>query len=74
MSGHSDSTTCPNCESSCSRYSDHKPFSYEILSCINCGFTTSIKIEYMDLEELNFQRAECDIPLLKTLPKQTFKH
>ena len=70
MSGMSDSTTCPNCNKSANRYSDHKPFDMVDITCFHCGFYTTTSIGYMDLGELNGMRKDSDMKPLKKLPKQ----
>jgi len=70
MSGHSSSTTCPNCNNDCDTYSDHKPFDYVSVRCLECGFQTITNIVYMDLEELNEERENMELEPLSELPEQ----
>ena len=60
MSGHSDSTTCPNCEGNMMTYSDYKPFHYESGECHDCGFMYQTIAKQMDLESLNVMRTDKD--------------
>lgn len=68
MSGHSDSTNCPNCGLDCNRYSDYKPFDIVSLDCDECGFYTDTVVRQLTLEELNYRRADHDLKPLKQLP------
>lgn len=71
MSGHTGSTTCPNCGSdNATESSDHKPFDYTEITCLECGFTVGPQIAYMELDELNERRQEEGMELLTELPKQ----
>jgi hypothetical protein len=59
MSGCSYDTTCPNCRSNVSAYSDHKPYDYNSIGpCLQCGFYTYSKVIYLNLEDLNEARKE----------------
>ena len=74
MSGHSDSTSCPNCEGNMMTYSDYKPFHYESGECHDCGFMYQTIAKQMDLESLNAMRTDEELheeklKPLKKLPK-----
>ena len=68
MSGHSDSTSCPNCEGNMMTYSDYKPFQYESGECYDCGFMYQTIAKQMDLESLNECRADEELHEMKLKP------
>ena len=72
MSGYSDTVECPNCNKSCDRYSETKPFDYVSHWCLNCGLEIVPVIQYLSLKELNIRRGENEpsLPKLKKKPKQ----
>ena len=70
MSGYSYGTICPNCGKSADAYSDRKPFDYPNLSCLHCGLQTSVHIDYLNLEDLNDLRIDCELEPLEKLPIQ----
>ena len=79
MSGHSDSGPCPNCGKSCDVYTDWKPFSYTVMTCVYCGLNIEPTVGYMDLDEINERREDHNensfgtrLKKLKKLPKQEF--
>lgn len=81
MSGHSDSTPCPNCGKDADSYTDWKPFNYTSIQCNHCGLLITPVVSYMTLEELNDIREEQSengfgrkLRKLKRLPKQKFKY
>ena len=74
MSGHSGSTICPNCHQECNEYTDYKPFSHSIISCLNCGLTIGPVVQYMTLRELNLYRADNELSHKTKLPKQEFEY
>ena len=74
MSGHSDSTTCPNCGGNMMTYSDYKPFKHESGECHECGFHYHAIAKQMDLVTLNECRVDENhhgeiLKPLKKLPK-----
>jgi transposase len=70
MSGYSSSITCPNCGGDAEIYTDWKPFDYSSITCYHCGLQIYPKISYMTLKELNEQRRNWDLPILRKKPKQ----
>ena len=71
MSGCSGDIDCPNCCSdTCKLYSESKPYEYSIIQCGNCGLTIEPKVEYLDLDELNYIREDLDLDKLTKLPPQ----
>jgi transcription elongation factor Elf1 len=73
MSGFSTEDTCPNCGKNCDVYTDWKPYNYSSIQCAHCGLMIYPAIEYMDLEELNEYRINCELEPLTELSKQEFK-
>ena len=63
--------TCPNCgQKDLIVWQSDKPIMIVTHLCLNCGFSTSLPIEYKDLEELNYYRAQYDLRPLSKLPEQ----
>lgn len=58
MSGHSDSTECPECGGYMSTYSDHKPHDITEGTCMDCGFMYWTETGHMDICEMNERRVE----------------
>lgn len=70
MSGHSDTTNCPNCGGSkLNTCNDYKPFDQVSGECMDCGFYYYTEIGQMTLEEMNESRAESDLKPLKRRKK-----
>lgn len=70
MSGHSDTTNCPNCGEVAGRYTDHKPFDYTSIECLQCGLLINPVVTYRNLEELNEARIENELDPITELPEQ----
>ena len=80
MSGHSETTICPNCgNDECDLYTDYKPIVMVMYSCFECGLHISPEVVYMDLDEVNFGREQINedgreedekLPLLEELPSE----
>ena len=70
MSGNGTTTYCPNCGEQAYLYTDHKPFDYATVECLNCGFHTQIQAGYMSLQDLNDMREQEDMKPLDKLPEQ----
>ena len=71
MSGCISTTTCPNCgNTNADLYTDHKPYEYSTIHCIECGLSIYPKTEYSTLEELNAEREEEGFEPLTVLPEQ----
>lgn len=67
---HSWSEDCPNCGKSADYSVESRPFEMHFITCYHCGLIVSPKIQYMDLEELNYHRKDVGKKSLKKLPKQ----
>lgn len=71
MSGNAYHGICPACGSTTARcYTDHKPFDYTDVTCLECGFETITNTHFMDLDELNEARENDNLPILSELPQQ----
>jgi len=64
------SDDCPNCGQTADYVTDTRPFEKHYIYCNECGLIISPKLEYMTLKELNEERSDLELPLLKKLPKQ----
>ena len=70
MSSTNDSISCPNCKEPMSTCINNKPHDFVSGCCDHCGFTYNTVREFLDLEELNDMRYECDLEPLTKLPYQ----
>ena len=70
MSGLSYSSICPNCGQSCNAYTDYKPFDYTDITCIHCGFYSTVLTGQLELGELNTMREDEGLEPLSELPEQ----
>ena len=79
MSGHIETTICPNCgNDECEFYVDYNPIVMGMYTCFECGLHIRPEVVYMDLEELNEYREQINdgldedekLPLLEELPSE----
>jgi transcription elongation factor Elf1 len=63
---------CPNCGEEIEVGVDHKSLTYDAL-CHECGFTLESVKSFLNLHDLNAERAEIGLDQLTELPKQEFE-